>query len=120
MGFLSVFLQVTLDTESLPRSSPWGEESHGEWNEQGNEGWAECLGVYRGGSWLLDLVLWVVQPRGHNPPWTDWGSQELCTETPPFCSPIGMCLCSINRQWGTSWGWCSGLAEGLMSVCILK
>lgn len=87
MGFLSVFLQVTLDTESLPRSSPWGEESHGEWNEQGTEGWAECLGVYRGGSWLLDLVLWVVQPRGHNPPWTDWGSQVLCTETPPHLFP---------------------------------
>eukprot|EP00076_Gallus_gallus_P025537 XP_015148125.1 uncharacterized protein DUSP22AL isoform X8 [Gallus gallus] len=28
---------VTLDTESLPRSSPWGEESHGEWNEQDSE-----------------------------------------------------------------------------------
>lgn len=116
MGFLSVFLQITLDTESLSPSSPWGEKSHGEWNEQGTEGRAECLGVFN--RWQLAFGSRPLGGRAvvARTPWTDWGSQELC----PCLSPIGMCLCNINRQWGCAGVGAQSWQEGSMSVCILK
>ncbi|XP_040537316.1 uncharacterized protein DUSP22AL isoform X11 [Gallus gallus] len=89
---------VTLDTESLPRSSPWGEESHGEWNEQDSEdrdslrrhGVTHILSVHNRAKPVLERFhegkqeqLWAAVLQGDG--WR-WGN--------PWCTVLG-CVSSV-------------------------